>query len=154
MASYFVDTSARAKRYVAETGSGWLRAALGPATGCRTVVARATSVEMVSAITRRERAGGLTPPDASVARADLVLDRASEYRIVEFGESVAVKAVRLAERHALRGYAAIQLVAAPAVSRAAADAGLHPVILLSSDAELNAAAQLEGLLVEDPSLHP
>ena len=59
MASYFVDTSALAKRYFAETGSGWLRAALDPATGCRTVVARATSVELVSAITRRERAGGV-----------------------------------------------------------------------------------------------
>ena len=34
MAVYFVEASALAKRYIAETGSMWLRALLDPSTGC------------------------------------------------------------------------------------------------------------------------
>jgi predicted nucleic acid-binding protein len=154
VASYFVDSSALAKRYVLEVGSGWLRAALEPATGCRTVVARATPVELVSAIARRERGGGLTAADAAAARADLLLDLVSEYRVVEFGESVALEAMDLAVRHVLRGYDAIQLASALEANRAAVAAGLPPMVFISSDAALNAAARQEGLPVEDPNRHP
>ncbi|MCX6359847.1 MAG: type II toxin-antitoxin system VapC family toxin [Armatimonadetes bacterium] len=151
--SYFIDTSALAKRYISETGSDWLRATLEPATGCRALIARATSVELVSAITRRERAGALTAVDAAGARGEFVRDLADEDMVVEFGEPVAMEAMRLAECHALRGYDAIQLASALAVNRAAVGAGLHPVVLVSSDADLNAAARREGVSVEDPNLY-
>ncbi len=154
MASYFIDTSALAKRYVAETGSAWLRATLEPAAGCRALVARATSVELVSAITRRERAGAITAADTSAAREAIVHDLAGEYLVVEFAEPIAIEAMRLAERHALRGYDAIQLASALAVNRAVVGAGLRPVVLVSSDAELNVAVRREGMSVEDPNLHP
>ena len=55
MAVYFVETSALAKRYVAETGSVWLRTLLDPRTGCSVYVVRVTAVEMIAAFTRRER---------------------------------------------------------------------------------------------------
>ena len=57
MAVYFVETSALAKRYIAETGSVWLRALLDPSTGCSIYVVRVTAVEIVAALTRRERGG-------------------------------------------------------------------------------------------------
>ena len=56
---FFVDTSALGKRYIAETGSIWLRSLLNPATGNKVVIARTTAVEMIAAISRRERGGTL-----------------------------------------------------------------------------------------------
>jgi hypothetical protein len=51
VAVYFVETSALAKRYIAETGSMWLRALLDPSTGCSIYVVRVTAVEIIAAIT-------------------------------------------------------------------------------------------------------
>ena len=52
MAVYFVESSALAKRYIAETGSVWLRTLLDPSTGCSIYVVRVTAVEIIAAITR------------------------------------------------------------------------------------------------------
>ena len=62
MAVYVVETSALAKRYIAETGSVWLRALLDPSTGCSIYVVRVTAVEIIAAITRRERSRTLAQP--------------------------------------------------------------------------------------------
>ena len=62
MAVYFVETSALAQRYIAETGSIWLRSLLDPSTDCSIYVVRVTAVEISAALTRRERGGTLTPP--------------------------------------------------------------------------------------------
>jgi hypothetical protein len=40
------------------------------------------------------------------------------------------------------------------LNRERKNAGLSTVTLVAADAELNAAALAEGLLVEDPNLHP
>jgi hypothetical protein len=58
----------------------------------------------------------------------------------------------LAERHALRGYDAIQLGAALAVNDGCRATGLSLTIICADD-ELNAAAA-EGLAVENPNRHP
>jgi hypothetical protein len=60
----------------------------------------------------------------------------------------------LAERHALRGYDAVQLAAALELQTVLTASGLPALTLVSADAELNAAAAAEGLTVEDPNLHP
>ena len=57
MRVYFADSSALAKRYVAEVGTVWLRSLLDPATGAVVVIARITAVELIAALTRRERGG-------------------------------------------------------------------------------------------------
>jgi hypothetical protein len=68
VAVYFVETSALAKRYIAERGSTWLRALLDPGTGCSIYIVRVTAIEMMAAITRRERGGSLAPTDATTTR--------------------------------------------------------------------------------------
>jgi hypothetical protein len=83
VAVYFVETSALAKRYIAETGSVWLRALLGPSTGCSIYVVRVTAVEIIAAITRRERGGTLTPTDAAAARQAFRSDLATAYQVIE-----------------------------------------------------------------------
>ena len=151
---FFADTSALSKRYVIETGTSWLRAILDPATTCTVYIARITTVELVAAITRRERARTILPPDAVAARATFRAHIAAEYQVVEVTETLAEQAMLLAETYALRGYDAVQLAAALTVNASYRTAGLPPVILLSADAELNVAATAEGLPVDNPNSHP
>jgi hypothetical protein len=86
MAVYFTDSSALGKRYIAEVGSAWLRSILDPTTGCTVFIARVTTVEIIAAVTRRERGGSLTPADATTARATFRTDLAQEYQVVEVTE--------------------------------------------------------------------
>ena len=62
--------------------------------------------------------------------------------------------MRLAESHGLRAYNAVQLAAAREVNAAWTPTGLGGITLIAADQNLNAAASVEGLLVDDPSLHP
>lgn len=151
---YFVDTSALGKRYIMETGSSWLRNLLNPATGNNVVIVRTTAVEMVAAISRRERGGTLTSSNAAAARADFRADLANEYQVVELTDTLANLAMLKSEQHGLRGFDAIQLAAALEVNTLRTTLGMPPVILLSSDTELNSAAMAEGLALDDPNLHP
>jgi hypothetical protein len=59
----------------------------------------------------------------------------------------------LAETHALRGYDAVQLAAAIEVHARGMSLGLPVLTLVSADGDLNMAATIEGLTVEDPNIH-
>ena len=59
----------------------------------------------------------------------------------------------LAEKHALRGYDAVQLAAALEVQSQRIEDELPPPELISADTALNDAALLEGLKVDDPNNH-
>ncbi len=149
MAAFFLDTSTVLKRYVQETGTAWVQALAAPTVRHSLFVVRITLAETVAAITRRERGGSITPQDAATAVADFQLDFARQYRVVEVSAGLVAQAATLARRHALRGYDAVQLVAALEIH--ATDSSLT---LLSADAEHNTAATAEGLAVEDPNSHP
>jgi predicted nucleic acid-binding protein len=149
VAAYYLDTSTVLKRYVVETGTAWVQAVAAPAARHSLFTARITLAETVAAITRRERGGTITPHDAATALADFQFDFARQYRIVEVSAGLVAQAATLARRHALRGYDAVQLAAVLEIH--AADSSLT---LLSADADLNAAALAEGLMVDDPNSHP
>ena len=153
MPSYFADSSAVVKRYVAETGTPWVNQLLDPSAGHRIYVARITAVEVAAAFSRRARGGSLAAAPAAAAMAQFRADLAGLYRLVEMTGAVIDHAMALAEAHGLRGYDAVQLAAALAVHAALRTAGLA-VTLVSSDAALNAAAAAEGLQVDDPNAHP
>ena len=72
-----------------------------------------------------------------------------QYFIVEVSPPLVAKAATLARKHALRGYDAVQLAAALEVK-----AHSPALTMFSADDDLNAAAAAEGLLAEDPDLHP
>ena len=151
---YFTDTSALSKRYVAEIGTTWLQTALDPATGCSVYIVGITAVELIAALTRRERGGTLSPTDAAAARAAFRAHLGAEYKSIEVTEALIHRAMLLAETKGLRGYDAVQLAAALDVNASYIAAGLPAIILISADAELNAAATVEGLRVENPNSHP
>lgn len=152
MGVYFCDSSAIVKRYIAETGSAWLTATTDPKNN-QVYVARITFVEVISAITRREKGKHISMVDADKARLQFEQDYLNEFQKVEISESLISEAVNLAKKYALRGYDAVQLAAVLETENQRIASGLPSVVLLSSDSDLNTAAVGEGLTVDDPNNH-
>jgi hypothetical protein len=81
------------------------------------------------------------------------VDVSSDFEVVDLDAAVVRRALAVAEQRALRGYDCIQLGTALVTNDLRVGAGLDPIVLVSADADLNAAAALEGLDVEDPNAH-
>ena len=154
MAGYFVDTSALVKRYVQEVGTPWVRSLTRGNTLNRIYLARITAVEITAAIARRRKGRTLTSPRASSILYRFRKHLVGRYTIVEVTPDLLTEAMKLANSYELRAYDAVQLAVAIEVNRIYQTKGSGPVILVSSDRDLNAAATAEGLAVEDPTTHP
>ena len=102
MAAFFCDTSALVKRYVSETGSLWLTATIHPNLNQGIYIAQITVVEMVSAITRREKGGSTTPREAVNALIQFEQDWKTEITIIDLSANLIDDAVALARQYALR----------------------------------------------------
>jgi predicted nucleic acid-binding protein len=153
MAAYFLDASALVKRYAAETGTAWVTGLIAPAAGNLTLVARITGVETVAAIARKRKGNLLSPSDAAAALATFRRELNGLFLIVEVTAALLTIAADLAEKHALRGYDAVQLAAALEAVAERRRLNLPPLTLLTADKELLAAAAAEGLTVDDPNNH-
>jgi predicted nucleic acid-binding protein len=153
LAVYFFDSSAIVKHYMQETGTQWVNSIIDPVANHIIYLARITGVEVISAITRRERSGTMSAQDAATALAQFRKDFASEYQALEMTAALLTRAMSLAETHALRGYDAVQLAAALEVNHFYSVSGLPALTLISADAELNTAAIAEGLTVDNPNNH-
>jgi len=154
VAAYFLDSSALVKRYASETGTSWIFSLVRPAASNRLYLARITGVEVVSALTRRERGRRLSPAATAKAVARLERELFNKYVAVEISPALVLVAMRLAKTHALRGYDAVQLAAALEAHQLRASAGATPLTLVSADDALNTAAIAEGLAVDNPKHHP
>ena len=154
MAAYYFDSSAMVKRYVRETGTRWVISLLKPSGGHVCFVARIALVEIVSALTRRARGAALNA--AGGAKAVTRFRRAFGKRLfkIDITSDLIEHATSLAEKHALRGYDAVQLAAALQLQAERQAVNLPSITLISADDALNAAAMLEGLSVDNPNLHP
>jgi predicted nucleic acid-binding protein len=64
------------------------------------------------------------------------------------------QAAAFADQYGLRGYDAVQLATAVGAQAIRASLGLPPLIFISADDRLNAAAQSEGMSVDNPNYHP
>ncbi len=115
---------------------------------------RITAVEVTSAVTRRQRAGDISPADAATILGQFRQDLLSEYNLIEITPSLLANAMLLAGIYGLRAYDAVQLGVAIELQSQRHASGLPPITLVSSDQELNTAATAAGLRVEDPNLHP
>ena len=151
--AYFVDSSALVKRYVRETGTAWVRGITRRRPSTHIYIALITAVEVTSAVARRR---GVT---LSAAQASSILSRfrkhlAGRYLPSQITPALVSDAMKLANRHRLRAYDAVQLAAALDVYRDWSANRLGTFVFVSADRDLNAAAIAEGLTVEDPNLHP
>jgi predicted nucleic acid-binding protein len=114
----YLDASALVKLYVEEPDSEAVATVLERAEAVATV--RVTYAEARAAFARHRREGGLKAP--ALRRVVSQLDGEwGTYNVVEVSEPVVRRAGALAERHALRGYDAVQLAAALDLRDAGAD---------------------------------
>ncbi len=146
---YFVDTSALAKRYLAELGSTWTLGWIEPPASNIAVVSELASIEMFSLFARRQRENKLTGVNAASLRIDFLLHLEQEYLTVLLDSAIIRQAQVLVTTHPLRTLDAIQLACAlQAVSTLATS-----MIFVSADKNLLAAAQAEGLVTDNPLDH-
>jgi predicted nucleic acid-binding protein len=131
----YLDTSALVKIYVEEPGRGVVMRQIDRAAAVATV--RISYAEARAAFARKRREGGF---DRRQLRQ--VVERFDgewpAYTVIDVTESVVRRAGLLAERHALRGYDAVQLASAIEVQREGAD-----VSFLCFDTLLRRAARRE-----------
>ncbi|WP_394821570.1 type II toxin-antitoxin system VapC family toxin [Pendulispora albinea] len=138
----FFDTSAFVKRYVTESGTSMVRAALR---AHAVTVARITYAELAAAIARAARLDAITEGQRDAILARLTIDF-SRLTVSEMRAAMFALVPALVVRHPLRGYDAVQLAAALHVQ----DSGT-PVEFWSADDMLCKAAAAEGLRAVVPT---
>jgi predicted nucleic acid-binding protein len=143
---YFVDTSALAKRYLAETGSIWTLGWIEPPAGNIAVVSELASLEMFSLFARRQRENKLTAVSAASLRVDFLLHLEQEYLTVLVDSAIVRQVQILVTTYTLRTLDAIH--ALQAVSTLGAS-----MIFVSADKNLLEAARTEGFVTENPLDH-
>lgn len=154
MADYFYDSSGLVKRYANEVGTAWVQGICDPAGGNEIWVARVTGAEVVAAIWKKVREGLLSAADATTMTDDFKDHFRNQYRIVEVRSDMIEEAMNLAQQHSLRGYDAVQLASAKFADAQLKSARLSPLVFVSADDALLAAAHAEGLMMENPNHHP
>lgn len=152
MGILFLDSSAVVKRYVAEPGSDWIADLVAPARENIAQISVISGAEVIAAFTRRRRTGSLTEDQATRAIAEFTDDWTNLYDLVKADRELINRAMILAQRHSLRGYDAVQLASALEVD-ALARQFQASFTFISADRELNAAAEMEKLQVENPNSH-
>lgn len=153
MSHHFLDTSALLKRHVAEPGSRWIRRLTDPGAGMDIVVSAIVRAEIVSALARRRREGRLSARGVTNLRS-IAEHQMSRFIVIEVNDVVLQRACDLLERHPLRAYDAIQLSSALESSGRLSVRSLAPLTFVSADQRLLAAANAEGLAIEDPIYTP
>lgn len=151
MSTYFFDSSALVKRYAQETGTNWVTGIADPQANNLIYIVRLTAVEVTAALARRRRGKSLSPNDAVSALTQFNYDLFNQYRIIEVSPQLLNTATGIADQYALRGYDAVQFATALTLHTQRIALNLSDLILVSADKELNAAAQAEGLQIENPN---
>ena len=151
--TFYLDASALVKRYLAETGSGWVESLCADEANNAIAIARFGLVEAAAAFAAKRRGQFITDSQYEAALGDLLRYAGERYRLVAVGPTLIDSAIQLTRRHELRGYDAIHLACALALNRPLVDDGLPPLTFIAADDNLLAAAQSEGLAVENPNDH-
>jgi predicted nucleic acid-binding protein len=145
MQAYFVD-SALVKTYREESGSQRVLGLLS--SGDITIVSKLARLEVMSALHRLPRAGANAESVARVATEKLEKEFQSAFAVIELSDDLLDDAVEIIKTNALRAADAIQLASARKALLLFPD---HNLTLLSSDKELNRAAQNCGIHTINPT---
>jgi predicted nucleic acid-binding protein len=144
---YFLESTAFAKLFVQEQGTAALINLMEAVEDNRKLISASTPLEVYAAIRRRERAGALTPEDATAALESLRMEAA---RMVQepLNPAVLEAARQLLDRTALRWPDTLQLAAA-ITARDMFQA--TEIIFVSASPQLLEAAKSEGFHIIDPA---
>jgi predicted nucleic acid-binding protein len=155
---YYFDASALVKHYVLEPGSTWVRTLidrLDPQTGKRintVLIAEVSLVEVAAALAVAERTGRIHRRHRDHGY-DRFLDDADRlYGLLPTLSEDFYMAAELTQRHPLKAYDAVQLAVALRSKQVPARYELA-LTFVSGDAQLLAAAEAEGLIVDNPFEH-
>jgi len=152
---FSLDTSALVKRYMLETGAGWVRALTDPGAGNTLILAEIGMVEAAAAIAAKHRAPrGISRSEQDVAVRLLVQHCATEYELVPVDRAILDRALLLTQQHRLRGYDAVHLASALAANAVLITVCSPALTLVTGDRDLRDAAAREGLAVDNPEDHP
>ena len=105
---------------------------------------------MFSLLARRQREGTLSAAAVVTLQNQFLLHAQQEYLIYPQDNAVTARARNLITKYPLRALDAIQLASAGEAS----DALNEPIIFISTDNNLLAAATGEGFTIDNPLAHP
>jgi len=151
--TYYLDSSALIKRYLAETGTNWVQGLHNDLVQI-IVTADLARVEAAAAFARKLREGAIAQGTYRRVRDQFAEEAPKRYRIVPISFERVDEAIELTGRHKLRGYDAVHLACALYVNRALLASNLPALVFVAADDILLKAAQAEGLPTENPNLHP
>lgn len=147
--SYF-DSSALVKRYVVEVGADWVQRWCNDPDQI-VAIAEIGLVEMAAAFAGKLRGGFMTSDEYTSVRSELERDAQEDYVLVSVQRMVIDEAIELTSRHRLRGYDAVHLACALRLNQALSTYALPSLVFISADKDLLAAAEAEGLVVDNPN---
>lgn len=152
-AVYFLDSSALVKHYAAETGTAWVESLINPQAENTIAIAQITVAEVAAALGSKLRGQFITADEFETAVRNILRDASETFTVVEINQQVIQRAVTVVKSHSLRGYDAVQLACGLLLNDILLAAGEQPLFFVTADQTLLAAAQTEGLLVQDPNKH-
>jgi predicted nucleic acid-binding protein len=147
LSCYFLESTAFAKLFVQEQGTDALIRLMEAVEDNRKLISASTPLEVYAAVRRRERAGAITPENATAALDILRMEAA---RMVQepLNPAVLEAARQLLDRTTLRWPDTLQLAAA----LVARDMFQNTeIIFVSTSPQLLEAAKAEGFHTLDPS---
>jgi hypothetical protein len=150
---YFLDSSALVKYYVAERGSAWVNALANPESGNVVGIAQITVSEVAAALASKSRARTIQLQEFDLAVINLLQDAANYFVVVAIDQYIVQQSVDVIRRNALRGYDAVQLTCALSLNASLVAAEETPLVFVTADTDLLAAAKAEGLQTDDPNVH-
>lgn len=150
MTTYYLDTSALAKRYIIEQGTSWVRDLTSPLSNNTIIVSDLTPIEIFSVIERKESGSFITQLEADKHRDAFLIHYGNEYVSVQLSNEVLIRARHLVTVHKkLRTLDAIQLASAVEATKIFGTS----IIFVSADKNLSAAAIVEGFNIDNPESH-
>jgi predicted nucleic acid-binding protein len=141
------------KHYITEVGSDWVRALLVDQTPT-VFTSLLTVIEGVCTFARRQREGMLSPEDHHQLLTVFDYDFTYRYNILDVEPVVIDAARRMANRHPLRAYDAVQLATAWLLNQDLLKTDRPPLTFICADDRLITVAQAEGLQTDNPNHHP
>lgn len=144
------DSSALVKQYILEPGTQWVRAIVR---NYEVVIAEIGIVEVAAALSKRKRIGDLDQETYEDFLEVFLQDVEKGYQILVAARDTFNLAVDLTRSHPLRAYDAVQLATALQLAEALKAERLS-MTFVSADAQLNTAAEREGLATVNPNLLP
>lgn len=148
----YFDTSALVKRYLTETGSAWVRQRCAERQRTIAIISLG-QLEVTAAAAGRLRGKSITQPEFDHMHTIWLTDFQYDYNVTQLVPAHITTGIELVMRHRLRGYDAVHLACALLLNAALLAQQLPALTFVSADQDLLNAAQIEGLMTDNPNLY-